>query len=176
MILDSDIKYPNCPMGDTAFRFVKNYHDKKVNVAVQILPVHEAENLVPFSFMLGHSCPLGIRFLQKLKKRNAISKLIYYDVKEGVVKEKAAETDNYKEFVKNLYETTYPKSRNGFDAFYQHKGDKDNLLPRLNENMLSEYIENKAEVYRTDELEPIRKEIANLVYTFLCCRNNDPIN
>lgn len=174
-IIDSDIKYPKCELGETAGRFNRNYNAAKVNIEVKVLPVHEAENLVPVSFMMAHSNSIGIIFLKKLEKRGLLHYLKYYDIKEGIVKNKTDESPKYKEFAKEIYEGAFPRNRNGFDAFYDHKKATDNLFPKLNANMLTDYIKNNTNIYSTDELEYLRKEIADLVYTFLCCRGDDPI-
>lgn len=175
VIVDSDVKYPGCALGDTARRFDKNYKADKANVKVKVLPVHEAENLVPVSFMMSHSKASGTIFLKKLEKRGVLRHLVFYDIKEGITKEKTEESAKYKVFAKDVYESVYPHNRKGFDAYYEHKNEADNLLPKINANMLIDYISNNAEVYQTDELEPFRKEIADLVYTFLCSRGNAPI-
>lgn len=174
VIVDSDVKFPGCRRGNTAERFMQNNTISKVNVKVKVLSVHEAENLVPISFMMAHSARIGTIFLKKLEKRGLLHNLIYYDVKEGIIKEKTEQDSKYKKFAKELYEGVCP-NKNGFDAYYAHKKTTDNLFPKLNANMLNEYISNKAESYHTDELEVYRKEIADLVYTFLCSRGADPI-
>lgn len=175
VIVDSDVKYPGCGLGETANRFDKNYKAKQTNVEVKILPVHEAENLVPVSFMMSHSKPSGTIFLKKLEKRGVLRHLVFYDIKNGITKEKTEEKTQYKKYAKDIYEGVYPHNRNGFDAYYAHKNMSDNLLPKINANLLTDYINNNAESYQTDELETYRKEIADLVYTFLCCRGSDPI-
>ena len=42
--------------------------------------------------------------------------------------------------------------------------------------MLTDYIKNSTDIYPTDELENYRREIADLVYTFLCSRGSDPLH
>lgn len=175
-IIDSDIKYPGCELGETARRFDRNYNVAKANILVKVLPVHEAENLVPVSFMMAHSEQKGTTFLKKLEKRGILRYLTYYDIKEGIVKDKTENSPKYKEFAKEIFKGIFPNNQNGFDAFYAHKKATDNLHPKLNANMLTDYIKNFTDIYPTDELENYRREIADLVYTFLCCRGSDPIH
>ena len=176
VLLDSDVKYPGCSMGDTARRCVHNYQSKLANIEVKVLPVHEAENLVPVSFMLSNSCSRGVQLLKRLEKRGVLDCLVYYDVKEGITKEKAMESKKYKEFARFIFQKTNPRNPNGFDAYFDLKDDKDFLYSKLNPDMLSLFIQDKSTSYQHDELDVYRKEIADLVYTFLCCRGTDPIN
>lgn len=176
VILDSDVKYPGCPQGDTARRCVHNYQEKLANIEVKVLPVHEVENLIPVSFMLKNSCSDGVRLLLRMKKKGILDQLIYYDVKEGITKEKAKESVKYKDFARFIFQKINPRNQNGFDAYYNLKKDTDFLFSKLNTNMLSLFIEDKSMSYQQDELDVYRKEIADLVYTFLCCRGTDPIN
>lgn len=175
VIIDSDIRYPDCPLGRTAARFKENYDNDLANIVVKILPVHEAENLVPFSFMMSHSQSTGFTFIKKLEKRGLLSHMAYYDVKNGIIKTKTEEVAKYKEYAKKLYEIVYPHNRYGFDAYYAHKQNADNLFPKINNNLLSEFIANNSNIYKGDEFDIYRKEIADLVYTFTCCREKEPI-
>lgn len=175
VIVDSDIKYPDCPMGRTAARFNDNYKKNLTNIVVKILPVHEAENLVPFSFMKSHSQSTGFTFIRKLEKRGLLGQMVYYDVKNGIIKSKTEEDAQYKEYARDLYTIVYPHNRNGFDAFYAHKQNTDYLFPKINDNLLSDFIDNNSTIYNGDEFDVFRKEIADLVCTFMCCREKDPI-
>ena len=176
VLLDSDVKYPGCSIGDTARRCVNNYQSKLANIEVKVLPVHEVENLVPISFMLSNSCSTGVRLLKRMEKRGILGSLVYYDVKEGITKEKAMKSKKYKEFAEFIFQKTNPRNQNGFDAYFNLKEDKDYLYSKLNPDMLSLFIQDKSTSYQHDELDVYRKEIADLVYTFLCCRGTDPIN
>lgn len=173
VILDSDIKFPGCGMGETARRCVNNYQNKSTNIEVKVLPVHEAENLVPISFMLRHTDADGVRFLKRLKKKDYTEALVYYDVKEGISKEKTNEFVDYKMFAKTMYEKLYTNCK--FDAYYKLKKKKDLVFPKLNKDILSLY-NNDSVFGMNDELESYRKEITDLVFTFLCSRGTDPIN
>lgn len=177
VLLDSDIKYPGCTMGDTASRCVSYYRVPVPNLVVKVLPVHEAENLVPISFMMRNTRPDGERFLKKLQKRNMVDKLVYYDIKDGITKEKTEEFPDYKTFAGELYEELYPRNRNGFEAYYNLKANlTDYVHPQINSNMLSLFIADSSRNYKADIMDVYRKEIADLVYTFLCCRGKEPIN
>lgn len=173
VILDSDIRFPGCEKGETASRCVNNYQNKCANIEVKVLPVHEAENLVPISFMLKNTDVYGVRFLTRLKKKKYTEVLVYYDVKEGISKEKTDEFQDYKKFAKIMYEKL--NTRNKFDAYYKILKKNDLVFPKLNKDMLSLYNSNSV-FGMNDELESYRKEIADLVYTFLCCRGAVPIH
>lgn len=175
-ILDSDVKYPDCRQGDTASRCVKALKKKYANLEVKVLPVHEAENLVPVSFMLCKAYTDGVVFLQRLQKRNHLDILVYYDVKEGITKEKADEVVKYKKFAESLFRILNPRNPNGFKAFFELKKESDILFPKLHPDMLSLFIADKSPKYQSDEFDFYRKEIADIVYTFLCCRGTDPIH
>lgn len=177
VILDSDIKYPGCPLGDTASRCVTSYRVHVPNMEVKVLPVHEAENLVPLSFMMRNTRADGVRFLKRLQKRNMVDKLVFYDIKDGITKEKTEEFPDYKVFASELFEGLNPRNRNGFDAYYCLKTNlTDYVYPQINPNMLSLFIGDGSRSYEVDVMELYRREIADLVYTFVCCRGNYPIN
>ena len=42
--------------------------------------------------------------------------------------------------------------------------------------MLKEYMEDQLKNYQSDMFDTYRKNIADLVYTFMCCRGFTPIN
>lgn len=175
-ILDSDVKYPDCEQGNTARRCVNSLQKKYANLEVKVLPVHEAENLVPVSFMLQKACAEGVVFLKRLLKKSRLDQLVFYDVKEGITKEKANEHMKYKDFAETLFRITNPRNPNGFEAFFALKKESDNLFPELHPDMLSLFVADKSPQYQSDDLDSYRKEIADLVYTYLCCRGTDPIH
>ena len=178
MILDSDVKYPNCKLGDTARRCENKYKKKESHIEVKILDVHEAENLVPLSFMKMHTKDnIGKSFLKKMDERGLLPLMKYYDIKKGIRKDRAMENAEYLSFCRDLYERLYPFRRNSFEKFLEQKRKNDDrLFPVIREDMLSIFNAEKDSHFFHDILENERKGIADLVHTFVCCRGDDPIN
>jgi len=178
VILDSDVKYPGCDIGDTARRCVNEYKKKVSYIEIKVLNVHEAENLVPLAFMKTHTqnnC--GKRFLEKMNQRGLLHLMRYYDIKKGIRKDRALEKALYLTFCEDLYKNLYPYRKNSFDKFLKQKRKNDDqLFPAIRENMLELFNKDKGGSYPTDVTENDRKEIADLVHTFVCCRGHDPIN
>lgn len=178
VILDSDVKFPKCEIGDTARRCTTKYKKKESFIEVKILNVHEAENLVPLHFTKMHTRDSrGKTFLEKMDQRELLSIMKYYDIKKGIRKDRAMENVNYLNFCRDLYEKLYPHRRNSFEKFLeQKKKNDDRLFPVIREDLLNVFNDDKEGPYPPDVLEKERKEIADLVHTFLCCRGYDPIN
>lgn len=178
VILDSDCKYPGStrpPKGSTAYRCQQNYRLQRSNIELLVLPVHEIENLVPISFMYQNTDAAGVKFLKRLEKNNLFDQLVYYDVKLGITKEDALKCSGLMTFAKDLYEAICQKKQT-FDDYFNHKKEKDHLHPALSSTMLSDFMNDKLKVYQPDMYDTYRKNIADLVYTFMCCRGTAPIN
>lgn len=177
-ILDSDCKYPGCPKppkGTTAYRCEQNYKNRLSNIELVILPVHEIENLVPISFMKQKTDADGMKFLKRLERNNCLNLMEYYDVKLGITKESAIKSDEIMDFARYIYNMVYPK-RQTFDVYFNHKSEKDYLHPALGVDMLKEYMDDQLRNYQSDMFDIYRKYIADIVYTFMCCRELAPIN
>lgn len=69
----------------------------------------------------------------------------------------------------------YPKGQT-FDVYFNHKKEKEHLHPALGANMLKEYLDDQLRNYQSDMFDAYRKDIADIVYTFMCCRGSNPIN
>lgn len=178
VILDSDCKFPGSdrpPKGSTAFRCLQCYNKRCSNIELLVLAVHEIENLIPVSFMKQNTDAEGLKFLKRLEKHNLLNQLVYYDVKLGISKEEAVKYPGLMKFAKDLYEAVYPKKQS-FDTYLSHKKDKEYLHPVLSPTMLSDYINDKLKAYQSDMYDNYRKEVADLVHTFMCCRGFEPIN
>ena len=178
VILDSDCKYPGSdrpPKGSTAYRCQQCYKTPLSNIELKVLPVHEIENLVPLSFMYQDTDADGLKFLKRLEKHDLLNGLIYYDVKQGVTKKDAERCQGLMAFAKDLYEAAYPK-RQSFETYLKHTKENENLHPALNSAMLSDYMDDKLKVYQPDMFDVYRKDIADLVHTFMCCRGFEPMN
>lgn len=178
VILDSDVKYPGCDMGDTARKCVNQYKKHMSHIEVKVLNVHEAENLVPLAFMKAHTHDKkGEKFLESMKQRELLHLMRYYDIKKGIRKDRAVEDADYLSFCKELYEKLYPCRRNSFSTFLGKKRkDEDRLFPAIRGDMLHKFNTDNGGPYPADCLESDRMEITNLVHTFVCCRGFDPIN
>lgn len=178
-ILDSDCKYPGCPRppkGTTAYRCEQSYKNRLANIELIVLPVHEIENLVPISFMHQRTDVDGEKFLKRLERNNCLNLMVYYDVKLGISKEDAIKSDEIMNFARDIYNMAYPQKRQTFDVYFNHKDKKDYLHPALGANMLKEYMDDQLKNYQPDIFDKYRKEIADIVYTFMCCRGFTPIN
>lgn len=178
VILDSDCKYPGCarpPKGSTAYRCVSCYRKPSANIELIVLPVHEIENLVPISFMLQNTDADGERLLKRLERHNMLDMMIYYDVKLGITKKEALASPELLEFARDLYNGMFPKKQS-FESYFSNKKLEEHLHPALNSNMLSDYMNDKQKNYQSDMFDVYRKNIADIVHTFLCCRGSNPIN
>ena len=179
VIIDSDIKYPGCDIGETARKCVGRYKKKLSYVEMEVLNVHEAENLVPLAFMKKHTCDhKGADFLDKMSQRGLDGLMRYYDVKKGIRKDSAVAKEGYLNFCKDLYERLYPRKKTSFEKYLsQMKKDDDRLFPIINSDMLRDFYTDRKNTYNHDDvLEVERVKIASLVHTFVCCRGFDPIN
>lgn len=178
VILDSDVKYPGCVIGDTARRCKNQYKEQTAYIEMKVLNVHEAENLVPLAYMKSHTYDKeGRKFLEKMSQRGLLHLMRYYDIKKGIRKDRAIENTNYLSFCKDLYEKLYPYRKNSFENYLnQKRKNEDRLFPAIRVDMLHEFNKDNKGPYPVDDMESDRKEIAALVHTFVCCRGHDPIN
>lgn len=177
-ILDSDCKYPGCdrpPKGSTAFRCVQSNSTPLSHIELRVLSVHEIENLVPISFMLQSTNADGMKFLKRLERQNMLDKMIFYDIKQGISKGDASKSTGIMNFARDLYNGLWPK-RQSFDTYFSHKKLNELLHPAINEHLLADFMDDKLRNYQPDMFDTYRKDIADLVHTFLCCRGYNPIN
>lgn len=177
-ILDSDCKYPGClrpPKGSTAYRCKSCYKKPLANIELVVLPVHEIENLVPLSYMLQKTSADGVNFLKRLEKHNMLDKLVFYDIKLGITKKDAQDSPELFEFAKDIYDVFFAK-RQSFDSYYNHKKQNDHLHPAINPNLLGAYMGDNNRNCQSDMFDIYRKDIADIVHTFMCCRGDNPIN
>ena len=183
VILDSDVKYPGCKKGDTAKRCLSRYKKENGYIEVKMLDVHEAENLLPIEFLKTVATSKASTFLKLLEAKRMLDKLIYLDIKEGVRKEDVINDLNYKSFCEEIYDKLYKKGANNFAKYIgQKKNDSDYIFVPITSKLLEKYIDSHSQLnknnflYHDDIMTPYRKQIAELVQTFTCCRGLDPLN
>ena len=177
VILDSDVKYPGCDIGETAKRCLSCYKRKVGYIEVKVLDVHEAENLVPIAFMRDCSSRQGSLILKRMTDNRVLDSLVYYDVKNGIKKNSVSVDLKYKEYCAELYTILYRPRINNFEKYYSQKTDeKDYLFAQIDGNLLEKFVQDKTQAYPGDAMSPYREKIAELVHTFVCCRGDDPLN
>ena len=177
VVLDSDIKYSGCKIGGTAKKCLAKAHKPTGYIEVKVLDVHEAENLVPISFMKQMACPSGKALLKKMTERGILNELIYFDVKSGIQKCDVGQDENYYRYCENLYNIIYRPRRNTFQVFLRQKQKPtDFLFSQIKDNLLDLFIKDHAQGYPNDILSTYRESIADLIHTFVCCRGYDPLN
>lgn len=177
VILDSDIKYPGCETGNTARRCLTRYKKKMSHIEVKMLDVHEAENLLPIEFLREVASKRGFALLDLLGNKEMLDKLKYLDIKEGVKKEDVENNEGYMSFCEEIYNGLYKKKNNTFAKYMaQKRNASDYLFVQIGSGLLDKFNKNKNLAYHDDVMTPYRRQIAELVKTFICCRGYDPIN
>lgn len=177
VILDSDIKYPGCKIGDTARKCLAKQKTASSYVEVKMLDVHEAENLVPIAFMKRKACPGGKALLKRMTERRLLNTLVTFDVKSGIQKQDVEHDLKYSEYCEKLYNDLYRPRKNTYQVFLgQKRNETDFVFSQVKANLLEVFNEDRSLDYPSDILSPHREEIAQLVHTFVCCRGNEPLN
>ena len=171
-IVDSDKKYANCVLGNTALKCRRKYKSNNPNIKLFILNCHEAENLIPFDFLVRRASVSGRKFVKRIRAARIESEMRYYDYKLGIHKADVENTIDYYTYFKSIYSSLY---NNDVESYYTSKSSEDELLPGIGKNCLSSFLDNPPAYLGTDYLDSERKEIAELVYSFLCGRGNDPL-
>ena len=144
---------------------------------MKMLDVHEAENLIPIAFLRKIASNKGKNILKKMAANNFLEALVYYDVKEGIKKEDVESDKQYKTYCEELYNKIYTSKNSNFAKFLSQKQDLTAyLFDQIGSKLLIKFIEDKAMCYVDDVMSRYRKQIAELVYTCLCCRGDDPLN
>lgn len=179
-IVDSDEKYPNCPSGGTYKAVMDKTLDLGANNFIYKINVHEIENLVPSSYLLGctRKNKKSNRFVQKiLSLSNKDEILKYYDIKDGISFSAIQSNPEYYAFAEMIYNSFLPKNHKEEFKNYLCKMKKTGyVFPSINSKLL-EYFLNKPDFSKSDYyLQQEYKNIKNIVFTFLCSRVDDPIN
>ena len=176
VIVDSDKKYSDCREGRTASS-CRKLEGKYPNLHIEVLSVHEAENLIPIAFLEKKATKKGLDLLRRLKQKSRYAVLDYYDIKEGITKEALLEDSKLLTKTISLYDEFYPKNKKSIPDLMVSAANKDQLMPSICRTALKSFIEEKGKgKYPTDIHENYRHHLADLVYTYLCSRGRDPIN
>lgn len=177
VIVDSDVKYTGCKIGDTARKCMAKNKKPTGYIEVKMLDVHEAENLVPISFMKNKATKGGKALLKRLTENGLLKELMMFDVKSGVQKCDVENDGKYYQYCEKLYNNLYRPRKNTFNVFLMQKQKPtDFIFSQVKDNLLELFIQDDAKGYTNDIITPYREAIAGLVHTFVCCRGNDPLN
>ncbi len=170
-IVDSDMRFPGAPLGKTAKKCKEKYINKPP-VGLYILKCHEVENLVPLDFLMNHSAHGGNSFLKRIRATKNECDLRYYDFKNGIIKKDVEESSKLFLYFQKLFGKLYRKN---IDSYLKSKAPDDEILPRIRKDCLTCYLDNTPKYLSSDYMDNDRKEIADIVFSFLCCRGQDPM-
>lgn len=184
VIADSDMKYPNAPLGGTAKAIEKVWNKKRAHLDVYRLSVHEAENLLPLSFIKEKSKinKNAMDFLKRIEKSDSFINIWRcYDIKEGIKVEDIESSPDYYSFAEKVYLEVYGVKQS-FEKyisqlkFYKRK----HVMPPIRSDVLDKFVHLKDEEkvkYSIFLYQQECEEIAKRVVQFACCRpNDDPLN
>lgn len=185
-ILDSDIRYPGCPIGGTAQKVSICNKNQLAFTGLYILNVHEIENLIPSDFLKEHCIKDAKKFIGRLLSKNLISYLRYYDIKYGMITKDVVATPGLKSYAEQLYDDLYPSSKGAFGGHLAICINNDKLaaknqqalpgvFPAIKSSMLEDFLNSSSTISRADIFEPDRRYIADLIYTYACARGRDVI-
>ena len=182
-IVDSDMKFPGAKEGGT-YKAISNkglepsstYHVHKLNV-------HEIENLIPIDFMCQHIRDNRVRsFAKRLKGIDKNGDILsFYDVKKGINSKNIREERLYYDFAEIIYNRLKKASdRTTFEQYLSKKFKNDCVFIPLCPSILTSFMNIKcAKKPRFEYCDYLKTEwecIWKLIVTFLCVRQNDPIN
>lgn len=193
IFVDSDQKYPGCKDGNTYSSIAKIYNNERPNIYLYKIPVHEVENLIPFSYLEKNLVKKDSKRLQKfcasLSASSNFSQIMqFYDIKEGISVKQILEDKQYYYFAQSIYNSLYPKHKKTFEQHIKALQicSKNEVFPKLSDNLLEKFIKyisilNQEMIiyplfYSSSEMIKIVKDIQQLVYAYICARNSDPIN
>lgn len=176
-IADSDIKYPNGKVGATGGAVLAAYSNEKY-VKLEIIEVHEIENLLPPQFIFERCKDEGKAFMEKIIKFNLLDYLKFYDVKNGISLTDITEPD-YNTFAKDIYEHIYNIKKCTYDRYVKQclKNNK-KVHPKLRDDLIKTYLrlsfdkQASYQIFFKDEW----REIADRFYQYACSRVSEPIH
>lgn len=179
-IVDSDVKYPGAPDGGTYAAIMNKNLPVLSTYCIFKLSVHEIENLIPIDFFCKHISDKRIKKvairLNSIDKQGDIIK--YYDFKEGIKLIKIETDPDYYKFAEMIYNRLKkPSEIKGFDR-YLPAIKKGLVFSPITPSALDYFIKTKIKprfVY-CDYLRTEWNEIRKHIVTFLCARQDDPIN
>lgn len=184
VIADSDMKYPDAPLGGTAKAIEKVWNKKRVHLDVYRLSVHEAENLLPLSFVKekAKNNKNAIDFFKRIEKSDSFNNIWRcYDIKKGIKVEDIESSADYYSFAEKVYLEVYGVKQS-FEKyisqlkFYKRK----QVMPPIRSDVLDLFVHLKDEEkmkYSIFLYQQECEEIAKKVIQFACSRpNDDPLN
>ena len=184
VIADSDMKYPDAPLGGTAKAIEKVWNKKRAHLDVYRLSVHEAENLLPLSFVKekAKNNKNAIEFLKRIEKTDSFNSIWRcYDIKEGIKVEDIESSPDYYSFAEKVYLEVYGVKQSFEKYISQLKFCKrKHVMPPIRSDVLDKFVHLKDEEkvkYSIFLYQQECEEIAKRVVRFACCRpNDDPLN
>ena len=184
VIADSDMKYPNAPLGGTAKAIEKVWNKKRAHLDVYRLSVHEAENLLPLGFVKEKAKinKNAMDFLKRIEKSDSFNSIWRcYDIKEGIKVEDIESSPDYYSFAKKVYLEVYGVKQSFEKYISQLKFCKrKHVMPPIRSDVLDKFVHLKDEEkvkYSIFLYQQECEEIAKRVVRFACCRpNDDPLN
>ena len=184
VIADSDMKYPDAPLGGTAKAIEKVWNKKRTHLDVYRLSVHEAENLLPLSFVKekAKTNKNAMDFLKRIEKSDRFNNIWRcYDIKEGIKIEDIELSPDYYSFAKKVYLEVYGVKQSFEKYISQLKFCKrKQVMPPIRSDVLDKFVHLKDEKkvkYSIFLYQQECEEIAKRVVRFACCRpNDDPLN
>lgn len=183
LFIDTDKKYKSCNPGETLRKLIneitklKNKNELKEYIELQILDVHEAENLIPITMMkkiLASRNALNQKkktfdFFDQCINANKIEALKYFDLKNGIEIGKLNDKQ-YKVYWKSKIEEVGET----FDENNLLKGVKKDLLVQalkyLGDNIENEkFWEENIDTYMETEW----NNLGQIVYSYGCARERN---
>ena len=184
-IVDSDVKYPGCGDGGTYVAILNKNLERHPSYEVFKLSVHEVENLIPISIISKYIKDKKNRVFSKrlMEVDNNGDILKYYDIKAGVKLSAIKRNAGYYQFASNLFERL--KKRKDRQSFEEHlvvldRNKIDEVFAPLCPSILDTFLNvdvryNERFVY-CDYLREEWGKIKDIIVTFFCARQSDPIN
>ena len=184
-IVDSDRKYRDAELGETASNCNKVIRHNNAFAYLKVLNIHEVENLIPLSSISKVQMNRESRgFFRKILSVKYFDFLPFYDYKEGV---SVSDMENslYRFFAEDIYAHLYSKNKKQFSKYISEcKKKKKKVFPGFRKDLLDDYLKrfrsNEDDGFREilgfDTFESTRRCIAKLVFTFCCARGTTPIN
>lgn len=121
----------------------------------------------------------GKNFLKRLKKDNHAKEILrYYDIKNGIKLKDIKDNVLYFQFAKLIYDKIYANKKNNFEKFISIKIKNSNtqIFPGIRKNAMQKFLEEKTLKMDINFFKKELEEIAELIVTLACGRNDDPIN
>jgi hypothetical protein len=176
-IADSDIKFPGGTVGATGGA-VQTAYTKGKYVRLEVIKVHEIENLLPPLFIYERCKDEGKSLMEKFIKKGLLDYLRYYDVKNGI-STGDIEEPGYDTFAKDIYEHIYNVKKCTYERHVrQCKKNNKKIHPKLKDDLIKKFLKlnfTKQIAYQIHFKDEWR-EIADNFYQYACSRVSEPIH